>query len=142
MNKASYIRNRETHLARTKKYAQSHPDIVAKKTRKYQQANREKVVAHSMVYRYVKDGRLIKQPCMLCGATTVHAHHYKGYAKENWADVLWLCPRHHVFVEKLDNLASHVEALEERMEKHTHHFIISDGWLCKLPTQETEPPTK
>lgn len=40
----------------------------------------------------VRDGRLKRQPCEVCGSEKVHAHH-RDYSKP--LDVIWLCARHH-----------------------------------------------
>lgn len=41
----------------------------------------------------VRDGRLIRMPCEVCGSTDrIHAHH-DDYSKP--LDVRWLCPKHH-----------------------------------------------
>ena len=61
--------------------------------KKYNEANREKHLAHRSVETAVKNGRLVKQPCEACGDTSlVHAHH-DDYSKR--LDVIWLCPLHH-----------------------------------------------
>ena len=41
----------------------------------------------------VRDGRLIPQPCQICGATKVEAHH-DDYSKP--LEVRWLCRIHHM----------------------------------------------
>ena len=40
----------------------------------------------------VRDGRLDRRPCEVCGSTSVHAHH-DDYLRP--LDVRWLCPAHH-----------------------------------------------
>jgi len=59
---------------------------------KYAKANPEKKRAHNTVQRAVKDGRLQRKPCEVCGATRVQAHH-DDYSKP--LQVRWLCARHH-----------------------------------------------
>ena len=44
------------------------------------------------VWHAVKAGRLVRQPCEVCGALEVEAHH-DDYSKP--LDVRWLCPEHH-----------------------------------------------
>ena len=52
----------------------------------------------------VKDGRLLREPCEVCGATDdVHAHH-NDYARR--LEVSWLCRTHHA-----DHHKTHGEAL-------------------------------
>ncbi len=43
----------------------------------------------------VRSGRLVRQPCVDCGAEKVQAHHHNGYDREHELDVTWLCPLHH-----------------------------------------------
>ena len=54
--------------------------------------NKEKADAHRRVYLEVKSGRLKKEPCKVCGAKRVQAHH-PDYSKP--LKVVWLCPLHH-----------------------------------------------
>lgn len=55
--------------------------------------NPQKHKAHLMVSNAVRDGRLVKLPCEVCGSVTrIHGHH-DDYSKP--LDVVWLCPRHH-----------------------------------------------
>lgn len=48
--------------------------------------------AHIAVSNAVRDGRLKKQPCEVCGEPA-HAHH-EDYSKP--LDVMWLCHKHHM----------------------------------------------
>jgi transposase-like protein len=48
--------------------------------------------AHVIVGNAIRDGRLIRMPCEICGSVSVHAHH-DDYAKP--LEVRWLCPKHH-----------------------------------------------
>lgn len=63
-----------------------------KSRKKYKRENPEKVLAHKMVYRAVKAGRLEKGNCEICGNVYTHAHH-EDYFKP--LEVKWLCPLHH-----------------------------------------------
>lgn len=55
--------------------------------------NPEKYKARNAVNNAVRDGRLKKLPCEICGAAEkVQAHHH-DYLKP--LDVIWLCTRHH-----------------------------------------------
>lgn len=59
----------------------------------YRKNNRLKYKAHGTVNNAVRDGRLEKQPCEICGATErLHGHH-DDYAKP--MEVRWLCAAHH-----------------------------------------------
>jgi hypothetical protein len=35
-----------------------------------------------------------------CNNTRLEAHHWKGYRKQNWLDVQWLCHKHHLEAER------------------------------------------
>lgn len=49
--------------------------------------------AHTMVSNAIRDGRLHKEPCAVCGlSSNVHAHH-DDYLKP--LNVRWLCAAHH-----------------------------------------------
>lgn len=91
---------RENRLERIEHYRQydrmrsSQPHRMANNF-KQSQAWREKypnrMKAQNAVNNAVRDGRLKKQPCMVCGEKAV-AHH-PDYSK--FLDVIWLCQPHH-----------------------------------------------
>lgn len=49
----------------------------------------------------VRAGRIKRRArCQVCRrAGRIEAHHYKGYTKEHWYTVLWLCKPCHVLAE-------------------------------------------
>lgn len=51
--------------------------------------------AVSRVGLAIRSGRLVRQPCVDCGAEKVQAHHHNGYDPEHELDVVWLCRPHH-----------------------------------------------
>jgi len=51
-----------------------------------------KTLAHTMVGNAIRDGRILKAPCVICGDLKVQGHH-EDYNKP--IDVVWLCIRHH-----------------------------------------------
>jgi hypothetical protein len=57
-----------------------------------------KVQCHRAVETALKKGLIVRQPCEVCGARTVDAHH------ESYTDPLrfirWLCRRHHKQVHR------------------------------------------
>jgi len=59
----------------------------------WRRANLLKYSAHLAVKRALDSGDLEKQPCEVCGATTVDAHHDRYDQPLN---VRWLCRTHHV----------------------------------------------
>lgn len=102
------IKNPEVFKARDAKRAMSPNRIAAReaylKTEKGRAAKKRattnwinkstiKRSAHILVGNYIRDGKLEKRPCEVCGsAYRVHAHH-DDYAYP--LDVRWLCAAHH-----------------------------------------------
>lgn len=48
--------------------------------------------ANSAIGNALRDGRVSKKPCVICGNPKSEGHHY-DYTKP--LDVIWLCPVHH-----------------------------------------------
>lgn len=48
--------------------------------------------ANNAVANAVRDGRLVRLPCIICGHSVVHGHH-PDYSRP--LDVVWLCVTHH-----------------------------------------------
>ncbi len=61
-------------------------------TKQWRKENPEKYKAHCILNNALRDGKITKKPCELCGALEVHAHH-DDYSKP--LDVNWLCPIDH-----------------------------------------------
>lgn len=59
----------------------------------WRRANPLKYRAHLLVHRALVSGQLKKQPCEVCGAGTVDAHHDRYDQPLN---IRWLCRRHHI----------------------------------------------
>jgi hypothetical protein len=73
------------------------PERMARKAeqmRKYAKAHgtAEHHKARRKVRHEIEMGRMSRQPCEVCGAKKVHAHH-DDYSRP--LDVRWLCPEHH-----------------------------------------------
>lgn len=73
------VRERERERMRSRSLAGYKPDPAMKR-------------AHKHVAYALARGRLIRQPCEVCGAEKVEAHH-DDYARP--LDVRWLCRDHH-----------------------------------------------
>jgi len=76
-------------------YAKSQSGIEAgnKAKKKYISKNPIKRKAHIIVGNAIRDKKLFKEPCEICGETKkVNAHH-DDYARP--LNVRWLCPAHH-----------------------------------------------
>lgn len=63
-----------------------------KAKRRYVENNPMKRSAHVAVGNAIRDGKLVRQPCEVCGSENSHAHH-DDYSKP--LDVRWLCSKHH-----------------------------------------------
>lgn len=55
-------------------------------------ANPEKYSAHIKTGNAIRDGKLMRQPCEVCGKAKAQAHH-DDYSKP--LEVRWLCVKHH-----------------------------------------------
>lgn len=86
--------NNPDRVAARKAYAKTEAGKAAhaRATAKYRELNPIKRGVHVMVGNAIRDGKLVKQPCEVCGCKKVHAHH-TDYA--NPLDVMWLCTEHH-----------------------------------------------
>ncbi len=62
----------------------------------YKGGNKEKIQAKEAVRYAVRVGKIKKELCSKCKIIDVEAHHYKGYEKENWFEIMWLCHKHHM----------------------------------------------
>ena len=81
----AYDRQRSTLPER-----QAHTTMVVRRMR---ENHPEKYKAHTRLNNAVRDGKITRQPCEVCGTNKhVHAHH-DDYSKP--LDVIWLCAAHH-----------------------------------------------
>jgi hypothetical protein len=71
-----------------KRWLKEHPEKMNEDRRRFPEA----YAAHTLVNNAIKNGRISKQPCKVCGAVRVTAHH-EDYSRP--LDVVWLCPQHH-----------------------------------------------
>ncbi len=70
------------------KYAGKRVDYI----RKYRAKNPGKYKAVTALNNAVRDGKIIRGPCEICGVSKAHGHH-DDYSKP--LEVRWLCPKHH-----------------------------------------------
>lgn len=68
-------------------------ESLARRQRRYREANPVKAAARAAVNRAVMSGALRKMPCEVCGCHEVDGHH-DDYAKP--LSVRWLCRKHHL----------------------------------------------
>ena len=93
---------RENRLLKVKYYRdydasryQSDPSVrlrISTISKKWRDENPDGYKAHTAVGNAIRSGKLIKEPCEVCGLVKVHAHH-DDYKKP--LTVRWLCPAHH-----------------------------------------------
>jgi len=76
-----------------KDYAATKPEALRRGQKAYIERYPQKRIAHIMVGNALRDGRLIKKPCEVCGEIKVEAHHEDYYKP---LEVNWLCTKHHV----------------------------------------------
>lgn len=67
-------------------------------TKRSREKHRDKHNARNKLYRALKSGKLIKQPCIFCGSIKSEFHH-EDYNKPLMGH--WLCRREHVFFDNL-----------------------------------------
>jgi hypothetical protein len=70
-------------------------------TKIFREKNPSKYEAQNKVNNAIRDGRLIKQPCIICGNKKSHGHH-EDYSKP--LEVLWLCAEHHSMIHHHRNI--------------------------------------
>jgi hypothetical protein len=88
--------NSEAASAASRRWRESHPEVYTASHRngvkRWIQANKEAATAHQLVFRAIRRGDLIRQPCQECGNPKGQAHH-DDYSKP--LEVIWLCAHHH-----------------------------------------------
>lgn len=56
-----------------------------------------KTAAYRAIHNGLRDGKVFKKPCEVCGDIKVHAHH-PDYSKP--LQVQWLCEKHHLHMHR------------------------------------------
>ena len=119
-----YEKHKESIKAATKKWAQAHPERQAFLNKRWLSLNPERVAekskkniakskarhpehykARQFLHDEIKAGRIQKANSFICSNCKIKQaeqyHHHKGYAKENWLDVVPLCIKCHKLADKL-----------------------------------------
>jgi hypothetical protein len=78
-------------------WAAANPGAMTAYKRAYWERNKDRLAIKYKVKYAIKTGKLIKQPCFVCGEIEVDAHHPDYNAP---LDVVWLCKKHHREVHK------------------------------------------
>lgn len=94
------IAHRGMHATASKRYRAKNPEKVYLSMKGWQSRNTEKRTAHITVGNAVRDGKLKKGHCEICGCEETEAHH-DDYSKP--LQVRWLCHRHHISCEHVKN---------------------------------------
>lgn len=82
---------RAAQQAASNNWKQTHPEEHARLAREYRARNKEKTMAQNKLNYAIRMGRVIRQPCEMCGSTEkVHGHHV-SYDPSDWYNVVWLC---------------------------------------------------
>jgi hypothetical protein len=83
---------RPANLEASRRWRKKNAARHAEHTKAWAQRNPEKRKAHSAVANALRDGKIERNPCEVCGGENVQAHHH-DYSKP--LDVVWLCSAHH-----------------------------------------------
>jgi len=101
------VRANDPHrVAARLKYAKTEIGKAAKARaiNEWTRKNPKKSAAHTWIGNAVRDGKITKKPCEICGDTyRIHGHH-DDYDKIY--DVRWLCAQHHTDWHKLHGEAA------------------------------------
>jgi len=76
-------------------------ELRARITGEWTKKHPERKSAQTKLHRAVKNGDVQKQPCWVCGAERVEAHH-PDYSMP--LAVVWLCPSHHKQAHAIANI--------------------------------------
>lgn len=92
------LEHRQANLEKVRAYDKRRSQTPERKkhgtenTKRWRKENPEKYKAHCLVNNGLRDGKLKKENCCICGSVKSQAHH------EDYADplnVIWVCAQHH-----------------------------------------------
>lgn len=106
-------RNPEATAARVAKWRSENRGYIASYNREKRIANPLEYAARDALGGAIRTGALVRGPCSICGMTPrvvngrnrIEGHHWKGYDRENWLEIQWLCRLHHAQAERAMRLA-------------------------------------
>lgn len=67
--------------------------------KRWREKNPEKARCHSIVWRELRNGRIVPEPCHICGSTDKVQAHHRDHSKP--MDITWLCPYCHRAVHSM-----------------------------------------
>lgn len=71
----------------------NNPEYFANNRKEYRRLFPGKYKATNKVNNAIRDGRLVKQPCVICSTMEDLEAHHEDYRK--YLDVIWFCATHH-----------------------------------------------
>lgn len=77
---------------RARRRLKADPGWATMTTRNEREKHPDKYRARTKLSNAIRDGKVVRQPCEVCGDLKAHGHHH-DYSKP--LDVKWLCPKHH-----------------------------------------------
>lgn len=89
---ASYYAEYEKNRCRDPKRSK----YISVRTKEHRNKYPEKYKARTAVSNAIRDKKLFKKPCCVCGEIKVQAHH-EDYSKP--LEVIWVCIKHHRDIE-------------------------------------------
>jgi hypothetical protein len=97
-NKERFHTDPEVHRKQaeaTKRWAKKNPESVRLSHQRYCDKHDVKRKAKDAVKHEIRMGRIVREPCEVCGMTTKIEGHHDSYEPARWLDVRWLCRDHH-----------------------------------------------
>lgn len=88
-----YLRHKDRIDRANKRWRENNPNTWLEATRRAKEKHPVRVRARMMVRNAVRNGTLVRQPCVVCGQERTQAHHC-DYAKP--LAIMWLCKIHHL----------------------------------------------
>ena len=92
-SKKDSTKNRNKNIDRIREYDRDRGNRQNKEyLKEFRSKFPNKYKAHNMVNNAIRDNKLFKKPCEICGSEDVHGHHDNYHEPLN---IRWLCPVHH-----------------------------------------------
>jgi hypothetical protein len=92
-NRMYYVKHREERIVRMREYNKVNG---TKNKQTWRAKHPERAIAQAYVAYNLRNGKLTKKPCAVCGSKRVEAHH-PDYQKPK--EIIWLCRKHHIEIQ-------------------------------------------